>query len=156
MRCYVYSQPYRVSLLFSCHTVYGTVTCSSAIDIDPKDSWIFDRRGTLYSEVGEYDEAIKDLTIAIEILPDQSPSYYNRGLAYSRKGEKENAIRDFNQAIRLDPNDASSHYNRGAVYRSLGNGDRAVTDFIKAAELDPNLVPLLVEQGIITPVSGQE
>ena len=26
MRCYVYSQPYRVSLLFSCHTVYGTVT----------------------------------------------------------------------------------------------------------------------------------
>ena len=26
MRCYVYSQSYRVSLLFSCHTVYGTVT----------------------------------------------------------------------------------------------------------------------------------
>ena len=29
MRCYVYSQSYRVSLLFSCHTVYGTVTTTS-------------------------------------------------------------------------------------------------------------------------------
>ena len=31
MRCYVYSQPYRVSLLFSCHTVYGTVTGDSHV-----------------------------------------------------------------------------------------------------------------------------
>ena len=37
MRCYVYSQSYRVSLLFSCHTVYGTVTVEVTAT-DPSDA----------------------------------------------------------------------------------------------------------------------
>ena len=46
---------------------------------------VYNKRGLIYSEKGNYDLAIQNYDAAIELNPDYVHAYANRGLAYSKK-----------------------------------------------------------------------
>ena len=99
---------------------------------------VYNKRGIVYNDKGEYDLAIRDYNTAIEYYPDYADAYANRGLAYNQKGNHDIAIQDYNKAIELEPGIAKAYSNRGVTYAEKGDFEFALADFNKAIELDPN------------------
>jgi len=64
-------------------------------------------RGALFSDRGEWDAAIGDITRAIDsgrLTPQhQVVAHFDRGTARLQKGDLDAAIEDLDEAIRLDP-----------------------------------------------------
>ena len=99
---------------------------------------VYDKKGLIYNDRGNYNLAIQNYNAAIELNPDYANAYANRGLAYSEKGETDRAIKDYNKAIELEPGIARVYSNRGVTYVGKGDFDQAFSDFNTAIELDSN------------------
>jgi tetratricopeptide (TPR) repeat protein len=103
-----------------------------------KDAWLYFNRGTVRSDLEDYQGAIKDYTQAIQINSDYvctTCAYNSRGLVHFRLKDYQRAIDDYDQAIQRDGNFAHAYYNRGLAHRSQGNNQKALEDFRKAAQL---------------------
>jgi len=94
-------------------------------------------RGGCRNELGKYEEAIEDGTVAIRLDPKYAIAYNNRGNAKAGLGQYEESIADLDEAIRLDPKDALVYYNRGNAKRKLGKNEDAIKDYDEAIRLDP-------------------
>jgi Flp pilus assembly protein TadD len=55
---------------------------NSAIAMDPKNPFLWDRRGCAYTSLGNHMQAISDFTKAISLSPMNGFYYCERGLAY--------------------------------------------------------------------------
>jgi tetratricopeptide (TPR) repeat protein len=95
------------------------------------------RRGTIWSQKGEYDIAIGDYNEAIRLDPSSESAYCARGYAWGNKKDYEHAIADYNEAIRLDPKDAWAYNNRGSAWGNKKDYDHAIADYNEAIRLDP-------------------
>ncbi|MDH3976476.1 MAG: tetratricopeptide repeat protein [Deltaproteobacteria bacterium] len=105
------------------------------LKINPESYKAYINRGTAYSDLGEYEKAIKDFSAAIRLYPEIYEAYNNRGTVYSDRGAYEKAIRDFSIAINLNPEAEDCYSNRGNAYLYSGNYERAIRDYDKAVEL---------------------
>jgi uncharacterized membrane protein YqjE len=105
------------------------------LEVTNDNSLIHNDRGTVYTNLGKYTQAITDFNSAIEISPRYGQAYYNRGTVYTNLGKYTQAITDFNSAIELNPRYAEAYNNRGAAYGSLGNREHAIDDIRTAARL---------------------
>lgn len=94
-------------------------------------------RGVAWILKHEYDNAVKDFTVALRSMPDSAQLYHARGQAYHFQGKYDQALADFNQTIRLDPTLAVAYSDRGAAYKDLGDYGRAHEAFSEAIRLDP-------------------
>lgn len=54
-------------------------------------------RALLYSRIGKFEKAVKDLSKAIIFEPDDIDLYHNRALIYRRLGKFAEAQTDYNQ-----------------------------------------------------------
>ena len=77
----------------------GTVNCkraitsyTKAIDLNPKLVKAYDRRGSTYHALGDYQKAIEDYTKIITLDP-YIEVYYARGLAYYKLHDYQKAIK---------------------------------------------------------------
>lgn len=109
---------------------------SKWIEQNPKDSWAYDFRATVYHERGNLDKALEDHTRAIELSPDDAQYYNNRGLVLFEKNSPEAALADYDQAIKLDPKCALAFCNRGALHIGAGDLNKALADYRAAQEVD--------------------
>jgi len=101
-------------------------------------NWVvYSNRGAAFGGLGNYGQAIEDLSRAIEIKPSHVKAYYNRGVAYNRLGNYRQAIEDLNKAIESKPSHAEAYNNRGNAYSGLGNYRQAIEDYNKAIENNP-------------------
>lgn len=107
------------------------------IEKNPKDSWAYDFRATVYHERGNLDKALEDHTKAIELSPKDAHYYNNRGLVLFEKEQPEAALADYNEAIKLDPKYATAYCNRGALQIGSGDLNQALSDYRLAMEADP-------------------
>jgi tetratricopeptide (TPR) repeat protein len=106
-----------------------------AIRLNPELAEAYTCRGTAYSDLGKYDQAVLDYTRAAALNPDNAQTYNNRGYAYEKLGQYEKAVADFTRAIRIEPHYSSAYNNRGVSYYKLGMIDKALADFDKACKL---------------------
>ncbi|MFM7351550.1 MAG: tetratricopeptide repeat protein, partial [Microcystis aeruginosa] len=78
-------------------------------------------RGQLYSQWGNYAEAIKDYDLAILYQPDLIEVYYNRAIALEKIGGKRKAFKDYKIVLKCSPklflakNAPSSYQNRARI-----------------------------------------
>ncbi len=100
----------------------------------------YSNRGIFYTNLGQWDNAIADLTRAIFINPEYPVSYANRGIIYANLGQQEKAIADFSSAIAIDPNYTLVFHNRGVAYGNTGQYMKAKSDFLRAIKLDAKYV----------------
>jgi tetratricopeptide (TPR) repeat protein len=96
----------------------------------------YSNRGIFYTNLGQWDNAIADLTKAIAINPKYPVSYANRGIVYVNLGQQEKAIVDFSKAIEIDPHYTLVFHNRGVAYGNTGQYEKAKSDFLRAIKLD--------------------
>jgi serine/threonine protein kinase len=76
---------------------------TTAIELNPIDSKLYNNRGIAYYAKREYEKSIADYTKAAELNPSHTSAYINRGLVYKDIGYDEMAITDFRKALELDP-----------------------------------------------------
>jgi TolA-binding protein len=106
----------------------------------------YNRRGFEYYKNANYNQAIKDFTIALSM--ENNPSYYiNRGSSFYELKQYDNAISDFKQAINLAPNEAGAYAWCGNVYYVKKSYYEASEYFSKAIAIVPNNAVLYLNRG---------
>jgi tetratricopeptide (TPR) repeat protein len=106
-------------------------------------------RGFANIGLGEYDQAIRDLSTAIELDPKEVGPYYNRGLAYTKLRQHAEALQDYSRAIELDPKFEAAYIQRGFTFLNMGQDDQAIDDFSRAIALNPKPAAAYNGRGIV-------
>ena len=91
----------------------------------PENYWAYYRRGWFRKIIGDYDNALEDLSMAIVLEPTYTYSYDARGDIYKKQGKKELADADFRKIIEIEDTPEKYeciHY----AYQSLGYNDKAM------------------------------
>ena len=116
-----------------------------AIEIGPnvkRSDRFYGWRGSSYMELGQYENAIQDITSAIQFKPTAT-RYRNRAVSYQALGQFESAIQDYTNAIQREPT-ATRYRDRAASYRALGDFANAASDDAKACSLASQYCPTAV------------
>lgn len=96
-------------------------------------------RGYIFSENGNFDEAIRCFTEAISIKTDFAYAYSSRGFAIiETKGNPQQALSDLNNAIKLKPDEYTAYNNRGRIYHERGKKDKALDNYNLSIKYNPN------------------
>src|SRR5579863_1217626 len=95
-------------------------------------------RAAIWEEMGEYEKAIVNYSLAIELDPKNAEVIHCRGYACARAGNDDHAIADYTESIRLDPKDATVFFNRGNAWFRHGDFDKAIDDYTESIRLDPS------------------
>lgn len=97
-------------------------------------------RGRCYVEMGQYDNAIKDFTIALAQTKDNKAKgqiFQHRGAAYLTLKMLPQAQTDFDALMALEPNNPNVYYYEGRVAIEKKDYPVALTNFDKAIVIDP-------------------
>jgi len=111
--------------------------------------------GCVLLQMGQVDEAIKELEIAAKSRTD-SGAYCNLGIAVASKGQMGKAMEYYKKAIWMAPDNAEAHYNLGNAYLSQGLRVGAIAEYREAIKVKPkyvkaygNLAVALAQMGAI-------
>jgi len=113
---------------------------NKAIDVEPDNPQCYVQRGDFYREIGEFDKAIEDLSMAVKldakyIDPYGDDIYYLRGRVYIDKESYNEAIEDYKKSLEL--NTKSGTFNNLAnAYDWIKEVDSALVYYDKAIALD--------------------
>jgi tetratricopeptide (TPR) repeat protein len=91
--------------------------------------------GSIYSEMGNHNEAIRVLTEMIKLYPTFPMTYIIRGGEYGFINEFDKAIDDYSKAIALKPTYEAAYYGRGYYLIKIGKYKQGVDDIKIAARL---------------------
>ena len=103
----------------------------------PHASVILNGLGTVYSEEGRYQDAIKVFEASLAYRPT-IPAFKNLGYIYGVLGRYEDSVATYQKCITADPMDAGTYAALGDVLVKWGKNTEAVAYFQKAVELYPD------------------
>jgi len=118
------------------------------------------RRALAYSQISNFDSAIRDLDDYIKEDSVSSLAYWQRAYCQFKANDitaaqgKDITIKtvsvlaDISKAIEYNPQCAYLYYNRGNVYAMRKDYDKAVVDYNKAIELDTNIAEAYYNRGL--------
>jgi tetratricopeptide (TPR) repeat protein len=106
-----------------------------ALELNPRLSAAYEKRGVLYYFQGKYNKMIEDFLEVTELKPFEPEAYRMLGLGYIKKGNLDEAIANLTRALELDPQLASAYVQRAEAYRLRGMAAAAIRDSTKAIEL---------------------
>jgi tetratricopeptide (TPR) repeat protein len=109
---------------------------NKAIELNPKFTDSYVKRGNLYRTLVNDDKALEDFNTAIKTDPNNFVAYINRALLYKDLKNVSAAMADFEIAIKLEPNNPYPYINRGYLKKEqLNDKDGACNDIRKAKSL---------------------
>jgi len=82
----------------------------------PMEAKLNFQQGMTYSERQNYNNAIKEFTLAIEKYPNYAVAYSNRAGAYIRQKKYNIALEDLNRAVQIEQNNPEIYYNLMALH----------------------------------------
>jgi tetratricopeptide (TPR) repeat protein len=103
----------------------------------PKDVATLIKRGDLYFQVHEFEQAIEDYSDAISLDARADEAYFGRGMALGRFGQITEGIQDLSIYIKRHPDSSRAFTKRGVRYLWLHDDKRAEKDFAVAIKLNP-------------------
>lgn len=104
---------------------------------------------SVYTQMGNMDEATKYLEKVIELDPDPSPSYYmSLGLMYNQQNRLKEAIPLFKKVIEANPKFSRAYFELAYDYDFLKEVDLAIENYEKGIALDPKFIPAYVRLGL--------
>jgi lipoprotein NlpI/transglutaminase-like putative cysteine protease len=96
------------------------------------------RRSDAYTDLGKFDEAMRDSSQALKLAPNGSGSFTCRAYLYFNAGEFSKAVADYSRAITLGATDPHTFYFRGIVNFYAGRLDDAESDLSRASAANDN------------------
>lgn len=113
-------------------------------------------RGMAYYELGLYDEAIRDFTLALRYAPEFADLYHNRALAKENKGDLVGAREDYESSLKKDPSLVNAHINLGKLFKESQNTEKAIEHYSKAIELEPSNAIVYLNRGVLMAEIGKK
>lgn len=107
-------------------------------DLIPVEAKLHLQQGMNYVKLRDYENAIKEFTLAINKHPDYAVAYSNRAIAYMQQKKFNKAMDDLKKASEIAPNDPMVHYNFTSLYSLQNQLDRALDSLDKALALGFN------------------
>lgn len=101
-------------------------------------AWAHNRRGEIFADSQQLDEALRDFQTAIELDPKCSLAFHNRGVTFAQRNQFAAALRDFNRVIELNPGLAVAYRNRAELLSALDRTQDALADYDRAIKSLPN------------------
>ena len=102
---------------------------------NPEPLW---RKGSVYAELEEYDQAIRWLKMALQQDADYVPGWYALGYVYYRLANEKDAVAAYTRAAELSPDSAEVHYDLGFVLSKFGRYRDAIPAFQAAIRVQPD------------------
>ena len=84
-----------------------------AIELDPKLTTAFDRRGDAKLKLGQFAAAVADFDVVLKANPKLTPEHWRRGIALYYAGKYEDGVKQFDTHKTVNPEDvenAAWHY----------------------------------------------
>jgi tetratricopeptide (TPR) repeat protein len=113
---------------------------SRQIEVQPKDQRLYIQRGIVYSNDGQYEQALDDFQAAVA-LGDPLVVSFDLGVLYYRKGEFDKALLYFDQTLKRFPNHVQCLEYRARLSRDAGDNAAALADFRRLFQLQPRSNP---------------
>jgi len=110
---------------------------TEAIRLDSGYPDAFAQRGRAYTDLKEYELALKDINHALTLDPRLARAYRARAKTYLEMKKYRLAVDDASESIRLQPASASGYLTRGTALRKLGKYQEALADYDKGLRLNP-------------------
>ncbi|MGN0232837.1 MAG: tetratricopeptide repeat protein [Bacteroidaceae bacterium] len=113
--------------IISAHNVKAALAnYSKAIDLSPRltDAWV--RRGLTLADDDRLDEALHDLNQAVSLSPRSFKAAYARGRVYMQKQLWSEAVNDLQRATSLNDKAPKAYRLLGDAYSRMGNEDLAL------------------------------
>jgi Flp pilus assembly protein TadD len=113
------------------------------LELDPDsgaetNGWL----GRAHLELGQWREAVAELSEALRRDPGNVAYLVHRGHAYLALRKWRAASEDYTECLRKDPKDPNFWEGRGQAYAALGQWDEAVADLTRAGALQPRVVAI--------------
>lgn len=109
---------------------------------------IYYYRSQYYAEIGDYKNAIADITKCVEHY--NSKDFYSlayRGDYYRLAGDYDKAILDFSKMIEIDPFIAYPYYKRGWCYELSGDDNMAMVNYNAGIDVDKSYPYIYLMRG---------
>lgn len=111
--------------------------CDKALKINKDLPQAYSFRGNAKYNLGQYDIAVADFSLAIEIEPEDAEHYYDRSWSYCNMDNYEDAIIDMTKALEIEPQTSLYYFCRGRFEYWAERYKEAVVDLTKGIELKP-------------------
>jgi tetratricopeptide (TPR) repeat protein len=98
------------------------------------------KKGNYRLEDGQYDEAIKEFSLALDKNPDHIYAHLGLAITYMQMERYEEAEAEFNTTIKLAPEMAVAYADRGILYDRTEQYQSALSDYKKALALDNEIL----------------
>lgn len=133
----------KILTIVLCILFYRSILFTSEIAIDQiNKAHEFFKQGTDEHEKGNYQEAIKNYTLAIKLNPKNAGFFYNRANVKCLLKKYQEAIQDYDEAIKANPQYPFPFEARGHANYRLKKFQEAITDYNEALKKD-NMNPFL-------------
>lgn len=114
----------------------------------PKNAFLYNTLGLIFSEEKNFNEAILTFNKGIKINPDFAPLYNNIGNVYRIKKIFDKAQDYFKKSISLDTKNPEPKNNLGNLFLELNNNEGAIYSYNQAINDDPKFFPSHYNLGI--------
>ena len=96
------------------------------------------KKGSVYAELGRYEEAIESYKKAISGKADYAEASYKLGSVYAELRRYEEAIESYKKAISGKADYAEASYKLGSVYAELGRYEEAIESYKQVIRSKPD------------------
>ncbi len=103
------------------------------------DPLLYKIKGIAEFKLGNFSDAIKDLSRALMLYHDDADIYYYKALAEEQLGDNSRAEKDIDMAITLNPYYAEIYLAKGRLTESRGKIEDAISFYGKAIFLSPSM-----------------
>jgi tetratricopeptide (TPR) repeat protein len=107
----------------------------------------YHRAGIVRMALGDFEQAVSDLSRAALLVPDRIDLHRLRGRARMELNDLKGALKDLNRCLDLSPRDDEAYLYRACAHARKGSVDAALKDFKKAIKLNPSRGEYHTEMG---------
>lgn len=116
---------------------------------NPNNAINYIKRGQLYFDLHEFQQAIDDMNNALQLDDNQDEAYFWRGMALARDGQIDAGISDLSIYLERNPTSSLGYTKRGVRYIWKGDLKQAELDLRRAIQLDNNNAEAHDDIGVI-------
>ncbi len=107
---------------------------NEALRLSPEDAELCVQGGSMYLEMGLFDDADRLAREAVRVAPGSADAWHLRGQVSLTRGQAEPALADFHRALAIDPSDRSVLIDTAEAYRRLDRPQRALATLAVLSE----------------------